>query len=73
MQILVIGDAGFINSHFAERFVGDWHNAEHTHADTTKANKLLGYESTHPIREGIETFVKWYRNREWYEPLVQAS
>jgi UDP-glucose 4-epimerase len=56
---------------FAERFAAD---AEHTHADTTKAHELLGYEPTHDIREGVAAFIDWYReNREWYEPLVLAS
>lgn len=47
------------------------HDAEHTHADTTRAQELLGYEPSHTIREGFEKFIEWYRNnREWYEPLV---
>ena len=46
-------------------------DAEHTHADTTKATDLLGYEPSYTIREGVRAFVEWYRdNREWYEPLV---
>ncbi|MFB6308717.1 MAG: SDR family oxidoreductase [Haloarculaceae archaeon] len=49
-------------------------DAEHTHADTEKAQELLGYEPDHTIREGVEKFVDWYReNREWYEPLVRSS
>jgi UDP-glucose 4-epimerase len=56
---------------FAERYDAD---AEHTHADTTKAQELLGYSPDHTIREGVEKFIAWYReNREWYEPLVLAS
>jgi len=48
-------------------------DAEHTHADTSRAGDLLGYEATHTIREGVSEFVDWYRaNREWYEPLVRA-
>jgi len=48
-------------------------DAEHTHADTTHAQKLLGYEPSHTIREGVAKFIAWYRNnREWYEPLVRA-
>jgi UDP-glucose 4-epimerase len=46
-------------------------DAEHTHADTSKASELLGYEASHTIREGVAKFIGWYRgNREWYEPLV---
>lgn len=49
-------------------------DAEHTHADISKANDLLGYEPTTTIREGVEQFTNWYReNREWYEPLVRNS
>jgi UDP-glucose 4-epimerase len=56
---------------FAERHAAD---AEHTHADTSKARESLGYEPTYTIREAVETFVAWYRaNREWYEPLVRSS
>jgi UDP-glucose 4-epimerase len=48
-------------------------DAEHTHADTTRARELLGYEPSHTIREGVAKFVAWYRdNREWYGPLVRA-
>lgn len=49
-------------------------DAEHTHADTIKAEKLIGYEPTYTIREGVQAFISWYReNREWYEPLVLKS
>ena len=49
-------------------------DAEHTHADVSKANELLGYEPTVDIREGIEKFITWYRdNQEWYDQLVRQS
>lgn len=49
-------------------------DAEHTHADVSKANELLGYEPTVDIREGVEKFIEWYQaNREWYDPLVRQS
>jgi UDP-glucose 4-epimerase len=49
-------------------------DAEHTHADVSKANELLGYEPTTTIREGVRKFIIWYReNREWYDPLVRNS
>jgi UDP-glucose 4-epimerase len=49
-------------------------DAEHTHADISKARDLLDYEPTYDIRGGVERFVEWYRaNREWYEPLVRSS
>ena len=49
-------------------------DAEHTHADISKATELIGYEPTTTIREGVEKFTEWYReNRDWYEPLVRNS
>jgi len=60
-----------LNIEFAARHDAD---AEHTHADISKAGELLGYESSRTIREGVREFVEWYRaNRDWYEPLVQSS
>ncbi|QLD88788.1 SDR family NAD(P)-dependent oxidoreductase [Natronomonas salina] len=56
---------------FDEARTGD---AEHTHADISKANELLGYEPTIDIREGTRTFIDWYRDNEaWYDPLVRNS
>jgi len=56
---------------FAERYDAD---ADHTHADTTNAEDLLGYHPKHTIREGVAKFIERYRaNREWYEPLVRNS
>ncbi|MWG34438.1 SDR family oxidoreductase [Halomarina oriensis] len=49
-------------------------DADHTHADISKANDLIGYEPTTTIREGVWKFTEWYRNdRDWYEPLVLNS
>ncbi|MDL5363419.1 SDR family NAD(P)-dependent oxidoreductase [Halalkalicoccus sp. NIPERK01] len=49
-------------------------DAEHTHADISKANDLLGYEPTTTIREGVSQFIDWYcANEEWYDPLVRKS
>lgn len=56
---------------FAERHKSD---AEHTHADISKANELIGYKPSRDIREGVKDFIEWYKqNRDWYEPLVMAS
>jgi len=56
---------------FADRYDAD---ADHTHADTAKAARLLEYDPGHTIREGVAAFIEWYRaNRVWYEPLVLAS
>jgi UDP-glucose 4-epimerase len=49
-------------------------DAEHTHADISKANELIGYEPSRDIREGVSEFIEWYeQNRDWYEPLVVSS
>lgn len=49
-------------------------DAEHTHADISKANDLIGYEPTRDIRQGVGEFIEWYKtNRDWYEPLVVTS
>jgi len=49
-------------------------DAEHTHADISKANNVLGYEPTVDIRDGVSKFIDWYReNQEWYDPLVRSS
>lgn len=49
-------------------------DAEHTHADVSKAQDMLGYEPDHTIREGVSQYIDWYRvNRDWYEPLVLNS
>ncbi len=56
---------------YADRHDAD---AEHTHADISKASELIGYEPTTTIRAGVEKFTEWYRqNRDWYEPLVRNS
>ena len=60
-----------VEKEYASAKKGD---ARHTHADTTKAKEVLGYESETTIREGVDAFVDWYEaNRDWYEPLVLAS
>lgn len=49
-------------------------DAEHTHADVSKAAELLDYEPTVDIRTGVERFIRWYReNQDWYDPLVRRS
>ena len=49
-------------------------DARHTHADVSKATRLLGYEPSTSITEGVGSFLEWYRtNRDWYEPLVRRS
>jgi UDP-glucuronate 4-epimerase len=35
-----------------------------TYADITKARRLLGYNPTTPIEEGIEKFVAWFKEHD---------
>jgi len=52
---------------YDDRHAGD---AEHTHADISKAKEYIGYEPSISIEEGVERFVGWYRdNPQWYEPI----
>ena len=56
---------------YDERQAGD---ADHTHADVTKAGDVLDYEPGEDIRSGVRKFIAWYaENRGWYEPLVRSS
>lgn len=56
---------------YDDRQAGD---AEHTHADISKAEDTIGYTPTRSIREGVREFIGWYdENRDWYEPLVRNS
>jgi UDP-glucose 4-epimerase len=56
-----------LETEFVER-----HDAEHTHANRSKASDLLGYEPIRTIRESVAEFVEWYRtNQEWREPLIR--
>jgi UDP-glucose 4-epimerase len=49
-------------------------DAEHTHADVSKARERIGYEPSTGIEDGVGKFIDWYEtNREWYEPLVRNS
>ncbi|ELY61082.1 SDR family oxidoreductase [Natronolimnohabitans innermongolicus] len=87
-EILNVGSTGNIDIHtlaevirdeidpsleleYGEQPTGD---AQHTHADVSKATELLGYEPSTEIREGVSQFIDWYQdNRDWYEPLVLQS
>jgi UDP-glucose 4-epimerase len=57
-----------LNIVFEDRYEAD---VEHTHADSSKASELLGYDPSRTIRDGVSEFIDWYHaNRNWYEPLV---
>ena len=56
---------------YDDRYRGD---AEHTHADISKANDLIGYEPSVSIDEGVRKFIDWYRsNRAWYRTITKAT
>jgi nucleoside-diphosphate-sugar epimerase len=61
----------FLALAFGELPEGD---ANHTHANISNTNELLGDEPTTDSREGVAQFIDWYRaNQEWYDPLVRQS
>lgn len=48
-------------------------DARHTHADISKADRLIDYEPSVDILHGVSMFIDWYRqNQDWYEPLVRG-
>lgn len=56
---------------YAERYKAD---ADHTHADISKANEILDYDPEHTIREGVSKFIDWYQeNDDWYGPLAYGG
>lgn len=56
---------------FTDERTGD---ADHTHADVSKAAEILEYEPTVDIKTGVERFIDWYQeNEDWYDPLVRSS
>ncbi len=49
-------------------------DAEHTHADVSRAKQQLDYDPSYTIEEGLSAFIDWYqRHDDWYEPLVLSS
>lgn len=55
---------------YDSRYAGD---AEHTHADVSKAEEYIGYEPSVSIEEGVERFIDWYRdNPQWYAPITES-
>lgn len=49
-------------------------DAEHTHANIQKAEKVLDYEPSVTIKQGAREFIQWYENNlDWYDQLVQKS
>ena len=47
-------------------------DAAHTRADISTAARLIDYEPTYTIPEGVKAFIEWYeQNDEWYAPLCK--
>jgi UDP-N-acetylglucosamine/UDP-N-acetylgalactosamine 4-epimerase len=42
--------------------VGD---VRHSEADISKANRLLGYNPTHTVEQGLDEALKWYKKQPW--------
>ena len=40
-------------------------DVDRTYADVSKAKKLIGYEPKTTFKQGIENFVKWYKENEY--------
>jgi len=38
-------------------------DVRHSQADITKAHKILGYEPTHSLLDGLDEAVRWYVTR----------
>lgn len=56
---------------YGSRYSAD---ADHTHADVSRARATFGYDPDYSIRDGVSAFIDWYReNTDWYEPLVLSS
>ncbi|WP_256403610.1 SDR family oxidoreductase [Halorubrum salinum] len=49
-------------------------DARHTHADISKAQRMLDYNPDISIKQGAKLFTQWYQeNQNWYDPLVRNS
>ena len=42
-------------------------DVDRTYANISKANKLIGYEPQTSFKEGIEKFIKWYKESNYEE------
>jgi UDP-N-acetylglucosamine/UDP-N-acetylgalactosamine 4-epimerase len=40
-------------------------DVRHSQADISKARKLLGYEPTHSVEQGMSKALEWYRKQSW--------
>lgn len=49
-------------------------DANHTHADVSKAANLIDYQPTINIKGGVRMYIDWYlENRDWFEPLIRNT
>jgi UDP-N-acetylglucosamine 4-epimerase len=56
-NLVAYGVPSSIHPEYIDFRAGD---VRHSMADTSKAQRLLGYEPTHKISEGINSSIKWY-------------
>ena len=77
MKAVVTGCAGFIGSHLCEALLGEGrevvridclkpgnpNDARTTHADTSKADKNLGWRATTSYADGVAKYAEWLEPR----------
>ncbi|MBM41879.1 MAG: hypothetical protein CL483_08165 [Acidobacteria bacterium] len=59
MKAFVIGTAGFVASHLAERLKAQKCDRRDTYADTMAAREALGFSPTVTLAEGIAAEYRW--------------
>jgi UDP-glucose 4-epimerase len=42
-------------------------------ADTSKANRMVGYSANYDLQAGIEETIQWYEERDLYEAILEAN
>jgi UDP-N-acetylglucosamine 4-epimerase len=48
-------------------------DVRHSHADISKARKLLGYEPTHRIENGLDEALQWYVANLSHRPICEGA
>jgi UDP-glucose 4-epimerase len=69
-RLLEILSADGLQPEFSDARPGD---VETHQADTTKAKRVLGFEATVPIREGLARYVEWAREQEGAAEIGRAE
>jgi len=48
-------------------------DVRHSEADITKARRLLGYNPTHTVEQGLDEAIGWYQQQPWSEPAASVD